>query len=760
MYIYKNYERGIIMFKTFNEDRKFIEKKYHNPDEEFNPYQRMKYHGIGYDEKSGLDDEEIINGLKKLHDEIKDLPHPVAKAKAVKYVLENERLYINEHDYFTGLYSLNRLARTVTFDNWNSQVYRNKRNPQLVKIENDFNESGAVGIWPDYDHVVPDWNSLVKLGFKGILERAAEYKNKHMKNGALTKEQQAYFEGIEIEYGAIIDVIDRMYKLAITKKHAKAYKIAACLKQLRDGAPTNIYEAMQLIYIYFIISESIDHYQVRSLGNGLDNTLYKFYKHDLENGIFTRDEIKEYLAYFLMQWSAIGNYWGQPFYLGGSNLDGSTKINDLSYDIIDVYDELGIYNPKIQIKYNKNIPLDFLNKILDMIRRGQNCFVFCCEPGMIKAVMSYGATYEEALDMDIRGCYETGVRANEVSDVTGYINAAKAVEYVFSNGYDKSCHKQIGIKTGKIGDFKNFEDFYRAVLLQWEYFIEQSMEIANDYERFLGYVNPSSMYSATVETSLKNAVDGYGGGVKFNNSAMLNCGFASLVDSVMAVKKFVYDTKEVEIGELKSAVDNNWVGYEKLRLKMRNCAYKYGNGEPETDLYAEMMARYFANKVNNRPNARGGVYKTTMHSAMQFVWQGEKTLASADGRKAGEELSKNASPVPGMDRNGVTALINSAVKLNPTLYPESFCLDIMLHPSAVEGSDGLTAMKALLDVYMEKGGMSIQINVFNSEVLRDAQKNPDRYKNLQVRVCGWNVLWNNLSRAEQDAYILRAEAIQ
>lgn len=747
------------MFKTFDSDRKFIERKYHNPDEEFDPYQRMKYHGEGYDIDSGLDDEGILNGLKKLESEIEGLPHPIARAKAVKYVLENERLYINEHDYFVGMYSLNRLANNITFNKWCREAGA-KRKPELVLLDRDFNESGAVGIWPDYDHVVPDWDSLMKLGFKGILERALSYKNKRIEDGSLTDEQRAYFDGIEIEYTAIIDVIDRMYCLALTKKHDKAEKIAVCLKHLRDGAPTNIYEAMQLIYIYFIVSESIDSYQVRSLGNGLDRTLYPFYKKDIENGTFTREQIKEYIAYFLMQWSAIGNYWGQPFYLGGTKPDGSTKINDLSYDIIDVYDELGIYNPKIQIKYNKNIPLDFLNKILDMIRRGQNCFVFCCEPGMIKAVMSYGATYEEALDMDIRGCYETGVRANEVSSLSGYINAAKAVEYVFTNGFDRRINKQIGIKTGEITDFKTFEDFYRAVLLQWEYLIEKSIEITNDFEKFMSYVNPSSMYSATIETSLKNAFDGYQGGVKFNNCAMLNCGFASLVDSVMAVKKFVYDEKEVTLKELKDALGSNWEGYELLRAKTQNCPNKYGNGEPETDLYAEMMARYFANKVNNRPNARGGVYKAIMHSAMQFVWQGEKTLATPDGRCAGEELSKNASPVPGMDRNGVTALINSAVKLNPTLYPESFCVDIMLHPSAVEGRDGLAAMKALLDTYMEKGGMNMQINIFNSELLKDAQKNPDKYKNLQVRVCGWNVLWNNLSRAEQDAYILRAENIR
>ena len=124
------------MFKTFNEDRTFIERKYHNPDKEFNPYARMAYHGTGYDEESGLDDEEILAGLNKLHPQIKNLPHPVAKAKALKYVLENERLYINEHDYFVGMYSLNRLADTVTFHKWNDAVYRNKRLPGLVKLEN------------------------------------------------------------------------------------------------------------------------------------------------------------------------------------------------------------------------------------------------------------------------------------------------------------------------------------------------------------------------------------------------------------------------------------------------------------------------------------------------------------------------------------------------------------------------------------------------------------------------------------------------
>lgn len=740
-------------------DREFIENKYHRTDEPFNSLNRMAYHGIGYAVVTGKDDEEILEGLKALKPELNVMPHPVARATAIKYVLENERLYVNEHDYFVGLYSLGRLANSVTSDIWQHETFK-ERKPETLKNSDLFNRSGAVANWADYDHVVPDWESLMNLGFKGIRERARQYREKHAQNGTLTNETAAFFDGIDIEYGAIISVIDRMYKYAAAADNEKSAKVAKCLKALRDGAPTDIYEAMQLIFIYFIISECVDSFQVRSLGNGLDRTLYRFYENDLKTGRYSRDEIRSFLAYFLLQWSAIGNYWGQPFYLGGTNKDGSTKYNDLSYDILDVYDELGIYNPKIQLKINSNTPERLLNKAFDMVRRKNASIVFCCEPGMIKAVMGYGATYEEALDMDIRGCYETGIRANESSTGEGYINCAKAVEYVFSNGFDKGINEQVGIKTGELAEFGSFEDFYAAFIKQLDYLIEKAIEISDDQDRFLSYVNPSSMFSATTEHALKCGKDGYFNGLKFNNTALLCCAFASAVDSLMAVKKFVYDDKRVTLRELSAALDADWNGYERLCLKIRKDAHKYGNHDEVTDIYAAAIADFFSSRVSNIPNGRGGVYKVDMHSARQFIEQGKKTLASADGRKNGDILSKNGSPCDGMDKNGATALIESALNLTPTNFRESFGLDMMLHPSAVEGDDGLRVLKALLETYMESDGMTMQFNIFNSETLRDAQKNPEKYRNLQVRVCGWNVLWNNLSEKEQNAYIIRAENIR
>lgn len=742
----------------FENDRKTIENKYHIKGEKFNPYIRMAYHGYEYDKTTGKDDGEITDGLKKLYDSIKDLPHPQAKAYAVKYVLENTRIDINEHDWFVGFYSVNRLAGRITSDRWYNEIFACVI-PETDALMKDMNNSGAVSIWPDFDHVVPDWDSVLLLGFPGLMKRALFYRSRQEANGTLTESAKAFFDGIVTEYQAIIDVIDRLYRYSLTKKHAKAEKISQCLKNIRDGAPNNFYEALQVIYIYFMISECFDGFQVRSLGNGLDNTLYSFYQNDLKSGTYTREEIKELLKYFLIQWSAIGNYWGQPLYLGGTNKDQSSKYNELSYDILDVYDEIGIYNPKIQLKVNSNTPDRLLDKVYGMIRRGHNSLVLCCEPGMMRAVMSYGATYDEALNMDIRGCYETGVRAAEVSTATGYINAVKAVLYVFSNGYDKNLGRTFGLKTGELCELKTFGDFYNAVIRQWENLIEITIGAASQYEKYLSYINPSNMYSATIESSLEKGADAYQCGVKFNNSAILNCGFASLVDSVMAVKEFVYDKKSVTLKEFGKALENNWQGFQSLHTQVIKSKHKYGCNDPETDVYTQTMSAYFTAKVSNRPNARGGTFKASMHSAMQFIWQGEKTGATPDGRFGTQELSKNASPSVGMDKNGITALINSALKTRPYTYQESHCLDVMLHPSAVNSDEGTDIMKSLLFTYMQNGGQSIQFNIFDRDMLIDAQKNPEKYQNLQVRVCGWNVLWNNLSMAEQNAYIERSKNI-
>ena len=168
----------------------------------------MRYHGYDYDKNTGLEDDQIKDGLLKLREKIKNLPHPVAKAYAVKYVLENTKIDISEHDFFIGFWSVNRLANSVTQNKWSKEVF-DVFLPEVKEKMHEMNESGAIAIWPDFDHVVPDWDSILSLGFSGLKKRAEKYKELHRKNNTLTPKTEAFFDGIIIEYTAILDLIDR-----------------------------------------------------------------------------------------------------------------------------------------------------------------------------------------------------------------------------------------------------------------------------------------------------------------------------------------------------------------------------------------------------------------------------------------------------------------------------------------------------------------------------------------------------------------------
>lgn len=741
------------MFKTLDSDRYMIERKYHNPDKEFDSFNRMAYHGYDYDESTGLDDNRIDKGLYTLAEKLNGLPHPIYKAHMFEYILNNTRIDVNESDYFVGIYSWNRLASKYTVHKWSSEVYKSFPDESRTMLEYD--ESGACFGWLDYDHTVPDWDNIMEFGFAGLLDHIEKC---YAKISNPTEKQTAFYKGLKIEYTAVINLIGRLHKYSLTKTHKKASAVSECLEHLLKGAPTDTYEALQLIYIYFMLSESVEHYQVRSLGHGLDSTLYPFYKKDIESGRYTKEEIAEFIGYFLMQWSAIGNYWGQPFYLGGINTDGSTKVNELSYLILDVYDKSGLYNPKIQIKINNSTPKDFVIKALDMIRHGINSIVFCNDDIITKCLMARNATYEEAVNSVISGCYEYKLKAKDIGISVSYFNLLKPVSLVFDNGYDTVSGRQIGTKTGEIDSLTTFDKFYKAYLKQLEHIVTEYLGAITTLETKVADINPSLLFSGTINACVENMTDAIDEGIE-NTTDILISGIGSATDALMAVYELVYRTKTVTLSELKHALDSDWNGYEELRAKALLINRKYGNGDEMSDNYAAAIVRFVHNLLAGKKNSHGGKFNLELHSARAFILHGEKTKATPDGRKAGEETSKNASPTQGSDRNGITALINSATTIDTTLADSGFCLDVMLHPSTVQGEKGLQALYSVLSTYMQKGGASVHFNIFNVEMLKDAQKNPQQYKNLQVRICGWNALWNNLSTSEQNAYILRAEHI-
>ena len=738
-----------MLYTTFDADREYLVNKFRKP---------------VFEENSGISQDEIKDSVLGFAAplEAAGLSKPVIKARCFEYVCRNMFIDVDPHDDFPGFGCYDRKKRPLSplLSKWNYEIDTTV-NHDCAQICWKRNEAGLHMIWKDFDHSVPDWEALTALGFPGILARVREYRALHEKNGTLTPAVAAHFDGMELTLNALLEHLGKLIDFA--KQHhpgnPRIQREIACLEQLRTGAPQDFYQVLMLVYLQFYYCEHIDHMQVRSLGSNLDGLLLPFYEKDLKEGRYTLEDMRQFLTCFLMQWGSIDNYWGHPFFLGGTAKDGSTLYNEVSYLILDVFDELHIPTPKIQLKVAKNTPQKLLDTAFRMIRDGHSSLVFCSEEGIKKVMMGYGASEEEARTCNITGCYEFCARGRANGTGAGHVNFMKIFELIFNNGVDPKTGYTVACSALKLEEIKDFDDFLKSYLRYLDDIIDNVIKCADGNERNLHEVNPSPLYSSTILNSLKTGRDAFSNGNIYNNSTILLCGIATAVDALMAVKKFVFEKKELTLFEFKEILAKNWEGAEALRSKILRDRDKFGNGIESVDFYAFILSHYAGRRINGRPNGRLGQYRASGHSARQFITMGKITGATPDGRMAGEEFSKNLSPTMGMDKSGVTALIKSVCTMNAMDLPGDFPLDVMMHPATVQGEEGLAALRGLLYTYFAKGGLAVHFNVFDAKVLEEAQKNPEKYANLQIRVCGWNVRFVELAKVEQDAYIKRAKNV-
>jgi formate C-acetyltransferase len=333
----------------------------------------------------------------------------------------------------------------------------------------------------------------------------------------------------------------------------------------------------------------------------------------------------------------------------------------------------------------------------------------------------------------------------------GYVILPKAVEVALNGGRDMLTGKQVGLPCAE--HFDDFDAFYREVQRQAAYFCEQSMRRVRAHEPYMAQTGASPLLSGSMQCCMESGKDVYEGGAKYNDSSIVIFGIGTATDALLAVKKLVFEEKRIGLEALTKVLKNNWAGQEKLRLIARTKAPKYGCGNAEADsLAADLMARTTA-VVNGQPNARGGVFRSGGFSIDLRFTYGKRCAASADGRFAHESLSKNMSASDGIGANGVTAMMRSACAIDFTDIPDGTALDIVLHSSSVSGEDGLAAVEGLVDAFLNMGGFALQINVLDPAVLKKAQREPEKYRNLQVRLCGWNVRFVDLKEHEQDEFI-------
>ena len=704
-----------------------------------------------FDESTGMCADDIIKGIWEQDKELEDLPHPVRKAKAFEYVLKNTRISCDSRDRFPAINMIDRPLNSTLINKWKAEVLQTII-PDTEKKRAWFEDSGIVTIWPDYDHSVPMWERIFTLGFQGLLDESERIR----KSKQLTKDEEAFFEGIRITYTSIVEFLLRLAALAEVTEGSERLCIA--LKNIATNPPSTFYEMLLVDYIYFMLSEHIEGLQVRSLSN-FDRIFYSAYMNDIKNGVST-DEICSDLAYFLLQFQAIGNYWGQPVYLGGCKENEETLINELSYLFLDVFDSLNIFNVKIQIKVAKSTPEKFLLKALDMIRRGNNSIVFVSDSTIRKALENTGVSEDEARLCDVKGCYEYSARGS-VDIGMNYLNLMKPLEYALHEGCDGISGEFALRKSPSLDKYDTFEKLYDEYKKQVKCLLDSIIEVANTIDDYLAYMNPQSMLSATLPSALEKGRDALAGG-GYGNGNCVSIGFlADIADSLTAIKKYVYDKKEITLPELVKMLDTDFKGNELFRMKLLTDPDKYGNNKELPDGFAVDIVNFTTQNIAGRPTAktRGDVWCNGYHVARMSYSQSGLTASAPNGRLKGEELSKNCSASMGQNREGATAAILSVTKIDATSFKGDACLDLGLLPSAVSGDDGLQAMYGLLKTFVGRGGHAMHINVFDAQTLREAQKQPEKYRDLQIRVCGWNVLWNDITKPEQDGFIKQAESL-
>ena len=716
-------------------------------------YVRRKFREDVTEPGSGLGIEELTEGSYQLAHKVfaAEGNWQLAKAEAFAWICTNMSVSASEHDIFPAIACYSRWPRPLQKAvNWrNNDVDKRCLPNERSKVKQGWN-SGRFSMWKDFDHSVPPWDELFAGGWPMMAARLDRYDR-----------GTPYYRALRITLDGCLRALERFAaaaraaadKASTPEKRARLVREAEAFEHIRRAPPATAYEALAFQWSLFFLSEHVDNLQVRSLG-ALDILYTPLYRADLKAGRTTPEAFRRDLAHFWWQWGSVDNYWGQPVALGGTKADGTTEYNEVSDLILDVHDALGLPTPKMIVKIAPNTPDRYLDRMLGMAARNRS-ITFDGEEGIARSLKGWrGCTDEECRTADLNGCYEFYVHGSQNITQSSHISFLQPVADILARAKD--------------GTFAaaDYETFFAGYLAELKRNTLECCELTDAWERYLGDINPGNVYSLTVESAVRDGKDAFFNGLRYNDTALLSVGLGTTVDALLAVKEIVYEGGEgvkgcegerIGLKELGEIMAKNWAGHEELRQRMLRSKRKWGNNDPEANRTGAEIVRNISSWVNGRTNARGGIWGFSGHPARQFIVLMAHTGATPDGRLAGEESSKNLSPTMGADTEGVTALVNTLSHLRPEDLPVNLPLDVQLHPSAAQGKEGLAAMRALARVYFANGGETLQFNVLDFAKLRDAQRHPWRYENLQVRVCGWNVRWNDLSREEQDKYILRAE---
>jgi len=447
----------------------------------------------------------------------------------------------------------------------------------------------------------------------------------------------------------------------------------------------------------------------------------------------------------------------QTITISGMDIQGNDATNEISYLFLEAYKNIKLITTDLSVRIHENTPKEFFKEAVKLFRYTSG-IAFYNDDIIIPALIKSGYNLEDARDYVMIGCVEpTGQGNSFAATARMFLNLPGALELTLNNGYNNMSKTIAGLQTGDISDFSTFDDLYSAFIKQLRYNIERSIKIAEIGDKEAMKYMQHPFISATIDGCLERGKDYVCGGAKYNYSSITAYGFATLVDSFYNIKKVVYEEKLLTLPELVKILNNNFEGQEVFRQQLVNKYDKWGNDKEEIDALAVKLWKLFTSEVSKHKPIRGGRYNAGAYSMGIHVMEGFFTQPTADGRKAMQALSNSLSPVNRVEKNGITAILNSLAKLNYENATNGVAVNVRIHPQNLQNEENIEKFYNLLKSYFDSGGMQIQPTVVSTETLKDAQKHPENYPDLIVKVGGYNATFIDLGTPIQNDIIDRLE---
>jgi len=664
---------------------------------------------------------------------------------------------------------------------WKGQTNRD-RMMRLLPLE--WHQAYEAGIFTEFMEQRAPGHTVLgdKIYQKGILDiikdiRASADRLDYF-NDPLAFEKQEELKAMEIAAGAIISYAlrhaDKLNELALAEsdpfRKKELEEMASVCRHVPAHAPRTFHEALQ--YYWFVhLGVVIELNPWDSFCPGrLDQHLYPFYRKEMEEGILTKDKAVELLQTF---WIKFNNHPAPPkvaitaqesntytdfslINLGGVKADGSDAVNELTFIILDVIEEMRLLQPSSMVQISKKNPDPFLHRAIRIVKTGFGQPSIFNTDAIIQELVRQGKSLEDARRGGASGCVESGAFGTEAYILTGYFNIPKVLEITLNNGYDPATRKQIGLTTGDPAGFSHFEELLDAFNKQLNHFINIKIKGSNLIEKIFASYMPVPFLSLFIDDCIANGRDYNAGGARYNTSYIQGVGMGTITDCLTSLKYHVFDKKSCSMKEMLGALENNFKGFEDLHFNLVYNTPKYGNDDDYADDNLVKVFDMYHKAVDDRPTPRGGNYRINLLSTTCHVYFGSRINALPDGRNAGEPLSEGISPVQGADHHGPTAVIKSVSKIDH-IRTGGTLLNQKFTPAFFKDDESITRLGQLVRSYFRLDGHHIQFNVVSTDTLREAQKHPEKYRDLIVRVAGYSDYFNDLGEDLQNEIIRRTE---